>query len=316
VPASSSTGGARGSLLWSVAGGVVWTMAVVSDLIYIGLLPIVAYCAIEQALSLRRLGLSRVRAAVAPGLWNLLLPLAYFAAVGYPGTKANSAYATTGVRFIRENLHYYRTNLAPTTTLAAVYVLALALALMGGVVAARRRDWFPLAVLAAAGGVAFPALVQGQQRAVHYLAMPLLLTFSAVAAGVRPVLSAGAATATWIRRVWGLAVIVALLLLFRQGADIRAFFVQSPYGDSLAAFRSQVAALTPAGARLCVRLDLDAQDQALFSAEMSGPHGFLIAPIAAAGADIVAGAQACPKGATSTAITVRPDGRGGFSAGA
>jgi hypothetical protein len=302
---------ARGSTRWSVASGAAWTFAIVSNLIYIGLLVIAVYCAWHQIRKLGRVGMETPRAVVIVGFWSLLLPVIYFATVAYPATTASQAYARTGLQFVHENLRFYRSALAPTDLLTAVYAALLVGGVMGAIAALRRRDSFPIAVLGAAGATALPALVQGQQRAIHYMAMPLLLVFSALAAGARPVLLGESKR---LKGVLLVAAVATLLLLFRQGADVRAWFVHTPYGSSLATFRSQVASLTPEGGAICARLDLDASNQALFVAEMSGENGFLVPPISAAQAYLVAGVEACPANGLASQITVSLNQRGAFVA--
>ncbi len=297
---------------WSLAGGLAWTGAVMSNLVYVGLLVLAGYCAVHQLLKLRRLGLGPGRAGATAGVLNLLVPAVYFAAVAYPATKTAPAYATNGLGFIHPNLRFYRSVLAPGG-LAALYGVALAGALAGGVLAAaRRRDWFVLALLGSAAATALPALVQSQQRDVHYLAMPLLLTISAVVAAAEPALQSHAPKPR--RRALFAAAAVALGLLFGQGAALRSYFTQTPYGASLATFRAQVATLTPAGATICARLNLDPPTQSLFIAEMSGDRGFLVAPIDAAATYLVVAGQPCPPGRPAVNIAVSLDGRGRFVA--
>jgi hypothetical protein len=301
----------RGTACWSVASGAAWTFAVVSDLLYIGLLVIALYCAWHQVCKLRRLGAQMPRATVLVGFWNLLLPVLYFVTVAYPSTTSNKAYARNGLQFVHDNLRFYRSLLAPTDLLTAVYAALLVGASVGALAALRRREFFPIAMLGAAGATALPALVQSQQRGIHYMAMPLLLVFSALAAGARPLLLGEFKP---LKGTLLLAAVATLLLLFRQGADVRAYFAQSPYGSSLATFRSEVASLTPAGGIICARLDLDASHQALFIAEMSGEHGFLVPPISAAQAVLVAGATPCPANGLVAHITVNLNARGDFVA--
>jgi hypothetical protein len=302
---------ARDSAGWSVASGAAWTFAVVSDVLYIGLLVIAAYCAWHQIRNLQRLGMKAPTVVAIVGFWNLLLPIIYFATVAYPGTTSNTAYAVNGLRFIHENLRFYKLLLAPTDLLTAVYAAVLVSGVIGAVAALRRRDFFPIAVLGAAGATALPSLVQSQQRDIHYMGMPLLLVFSALAAGAHPVLLGES------KRLKGailLAAAATLLLVFRQGGDIRASFVQSPYGGSLATFRSEVASLTPEGGAICAILNLNASDQALFVAEMSGENGFRVPPIGAAQALFVAPGKPCPAGAAAVHITVSLNARGNFIA--
>jgi hypothetical protein len=171
-----------------------------------------------------------------------------------------------------------------------------------------------MALLGSAGAVALGALIQSQQRDIHYMAMPLLLTFSALAAGAHAALIGRPKQRLQIRGGLLVAATVTLFLLFRQGADVRSYFVQTPLGDSLAAFRSDVAALTPEGGTICANLDLEPAQEALFSAEISDENGFLVPPISAARAYLVPMGRSCPGGTTASHITVSLDPRGDFVA--
>jgi hypothetical protein len=302
----------RDSTCWSVASGAAWTFAIMSNLLYIGLMVIAVYCAWYQIGKLRQLGMASAMAACIVGFWNLLLPVLYFVAVGYPGTTASQPYSVTGLRFVYDNLRFYRLILAPSDLLTAMYAALLVAAIVGALAAVRRnRDFFPIAVLGAAGATAVPALVQSQQRDVHYMAMPLLLLFSALAAGAYPVLIDK--SRQWIG-IGLLAATATLLLLFIQGSNLRSYFVQSPYGSSLATFRSEVASLTPEGGTICVKMDLDAPQQALLIGEMSGENGFLVPPISAAQAYLVTGNESCPAVGSVTHIGVSLNARGDFFA--
>jgi hypothetical protein len=303
-------------VLWSLASGAAWTLAIVSNILYIGLLVLAAYCAVHQVLKIRQFAGTVTRVIAAVGSWNLLIPVIFFATVAYPATTASQAYAKNGLRFIHQNLHYYRQTLAPTGALAAVYITMLVLGVAGGLVAARRRDWFPIALLGAAGATAIPALVQGQQRDIHYLAMPLLLLLSAVAAGARPLLLGRSKSLVRLRGALLLIATATLWLFFQQGANLRSYFVQSPYGGSLATFRSQVASLTPEDSTICATLDLNTQQQAVFVAEMSGSNGFLVAPIRAAQAFLVSAGTPCPAQGPTSNITISLNARGNFVAAA
>jgi hypothetical protein len=304
----------RESFYWSLAGGAAWTLAIISNLLYLGLLAIAAYCAFHQTLKIRGFGVTTVRAGIAVGFWNLLLPVIYFVAVAYPATTSSPVYGTNGFQFLHQNLHFYRESLAPTSILLAVYIVVVVLGVVGAVLALRRRDLFPIAVLGAALATAIPALVQAQQRDVHYVAMPLLLTFSAVAAGAGPVLRGQSKQLVRLQAGLLMVAAVALLLVFRQGADVRNFFVQTPMGGNLAAFRSQVASLTPEGGVICAQLKLSTQQENLLIAEMSGANGFLIPPIGAAQAYLVPAGKTCPAPAPAAHITVSLNARGSFVA--
>ncbi len=206
--------------------------------------------------------------------------------------------------------------MAPTNVLVAVYITVLVIGIVGGVTAVRRRDWFPITVLVTAGATAVPALIQGQQREVHYLAMPLLLAFSALAAGASPVLFGRSTRFAQLRGAFFLAAALALFLFFRQGTNIRSYFVQSPYGDAygLTTFRSQVATLTPESGTICANLALNAQYQTLFVAAMSGEDGFLVPPINATRAYLIPAGESCPATGVTVHITVSLNTRGDFVA--
>ena len=303
----------RAMLGWSLAGGAFWTLTIVSNLLYIGLLTIAAYCTWHQIRKLRDVGVPAFGAGACIGLWNLVLPLLYFALVAYPGTTSSAVYAQHGLRFLHENLDFYRSVLAPTDVLAVLYAVLVATGAAGALLAARRGDLFPLAVLAAAGATALPALVQGLQRDVHYLAMPLMLLFSALAAATRPLLNG---RREHVHGAVLLGAAVALLLTFGQGSGERSYFVDTPYGHDLAAFRSEVAAVTPPGGTICAKLKLDAAQQAFLIAAMSGPDGFLVPPINAGQVYFATNATRCPANVVVTRITVSPNAHGGFTVSA
>jgi hypothetical protein len=304
----------RAGLAWSLLGGGAWALALVSNLLYLGLLSIAAYCTFHQVLKLGRLGMARRSAVAATASWNLLAPLIYFSTIAYPATTSSSTYAESGLKYVHGNFDYYKYLLAPTGLLVTLYLLLCLLAVAAAVVGARRRDLFPVAVLIASAATTVPALLQGQQRGIHYLAMPLLLLFSTIAAGATHTLRSTAPHPLRMQSALLSVAIVALFLIFRQGADTRSFFVDTPYGGKLAAFRAEVASLTPAGGTICAKLVLDPQHQALITAELSGGAGFVVPPIDAAQAYTYASGQRCPAPEPVSTVTISLDARGDFVA--
>jgi len=294
---------------WALACGGLWLFAIVSNLLYVGLLAIAAYCVLHQTIKLRDLGAPAARAAAIGAACSLVVPLVFFFAVAYPGTQSSAVYANHGVKFIHANYDYYKYLLAPTTLLEIGYAITVVVSLAGAALAARRRDLFPAAILLAAAGTALPALVQGTQREIHYVAMPLLLTFTAAALGARAVLSIGPP-----RRVAGTAAAIAaaavmLLLVFEQGATVRHYFVATPFGSRLTSLRSDIAERTLEGGTICAMLDVEPKEQALFIAEMSGEDGFLVSPISAGRVFLVPKGSPCPvPGAISVDIGIDPRG--------
>jgi hypothetical protein len=246
------------------------------------------------------------------GAWGLLLPVIYFATVAYPATTAHGPYSHNGLSFVRRNLHYYKSVLAPTGVLQALYLVLAILALAAAVRAARDRDYFPLAVLGAAGATLMPALLQGQQQNIYYVAMPLLLLFSSLGAGVRSALGQRPVHPRTAYVALAVAT-VGLVLVFVHAGDNRNAIMQSPFGRTLASFRSQVASLVPADSSICAKLDMSAPQQQGFIADMSGTDGFLVPPINAGQAQLMAsGLPPCSPGDAS--ITVRLNPRGDFVA--
>jgi hypothetical protein len=302
----------RQSVSWCVASAAAWTLAVISNILFLGLVSIGAYCAWMQFRRLRVLGLSRLTAAGA-FFGNVLLPVLWVAAVAYPATTALAVYAHPGIRYFGADLAYYRLAVAPTWPLAAMYIGVIVVGFVFAVVSLRRRDYFPMAVLCAAGAVAAPVLIQEQQRALNYVAMPILLAFSALAAGVHSGLPTGRYI-NWARTPAYLVGLVALILIFQQGADVRSFFVDQPYGSSLAVFRAQVAALSPPNSIICAQLNLDSGARSLFLLAISGARGFTISPIGAAGVYFTAVDGACPAVGPSSHIIVSVNERGDFVA--
>ncbi len=301
----------RTSMCWSVVSGCAWTFAVVSNLIYIGLLVIAFYCACCQIDVQRRLGMRTWRSSVVVGFWNLALPIVFFVTVVYPARTAKMEYAKPGLQFVHENFNFYKAELAPTDLLMAIYAAVLVGAVIGALAAIRRRYYFPVAVLGAAVATVLPVLVQSQHREVHYMAMPLLLVISAMVAGAQPVLRG---KLNLLKGAMAIAAIVALLAIFRQGSGLRSYFVQSPYGGNLTTFRSEVASLTSEGQTICANLDLAPSQEALFTAEMSGENGFHVPPINAGQVYFVARTGVCPATGQAAHLVVSEDQRGNFVA--
>lgn len=302
----------RRTAIWCAASALAWTLAVVSNILFTGLVVIGAYCAWAQFLKLRTFGRSRIGDAILSA-GNVLLPVLWIATVAYPATTALAPYSHPGIQFLGADLAYYQLYLAPTWPLVAIYLGVTAVAFFLAVVALRRRDFFTMAVLCAAGLITASVLIQQQQRALHYAAMPILLTFSAVAAGVRSGLPARM-HANWVRAPACVLGFAALIMIFQQGADVRSFFVDTPYGSGLATFRSQVAALTPPNSVICAQLNMSAGEHGLLTTEMSGARGFTIPPIDAEGVDFTPVNGHCPGAGRSSDIVVSVNERGDFVA--
>jgi hypothetical protein len=294
----------RRTAYWALVSGSTWTVAIAGNPLYAGLMPLAIYFTYSQVVRMRSLTENRTAVNAAVIAWSLVVPTAYFAFIGYPAKTASAPYAHNGLGFFHQNLDYYKSELAPTTALTAFYVALVVVSIVGSIVAARRKDWFPTAVLLAAGATAVPALVQSQQRFIHYFAMPLLLTFTAAVVALRPLLSSRSKQLLPLKWVAFIAAAIMLFLTFKQGSGVRTYFIDTPYGESLASFRSQVASLSPGGGPICAHLALDSSQEQLFIAEMSGEAGFVVPPIGASHVYLLPPGTACPIGASATQITV------------
>ena len=107
---------------------------------------------------------------------------------------------------------------------------------------------------------------------------------------------------------------LALALLFNQGSTERSYFVQSPYGSSLTAFRSEVASLTPENSIVCASFNLAHTYQDAFIAEMSAYRVFLVPPISASQAYLTSIGEPCPASGPIVRIVVGLNAHGDFVA--
>lgn len=310
----------RATVLWMIASGAGWTFAAASNLAYIGVLVLAAWYVVLAARILTERGWGRA-AIGALGLWNLLVPLLYFFLVALPSTTSFAPYSHSSLSRLGPNLSYYRAEFAPTFALQLMYVVIIAIALAGAAISARRRRWFGTVTIATAAAVAVPALVQGQQRALNYVAMTLLLLFTAATIGTS---SLGVELANWRAKAAGregvraaspivaIVAIVTILAMFAHEANVQHYFESTPYGGALKRTRSQVARLVPARARLCVRMDLDPAAQTLLIAEMNGANGFRVPPIDAVSVALTPAGLGCPSATAS--VTIAQDAAGNFVA--
>jgi hypothetical protein len=292
----------RDAYIWSVGTGLCWTAAVMSNLIYLGLIVLGAYCAWLQLAKLRTLGVDVRRALSVLAGFAIVLPVVFVAAIAYPGTKTHGGYTNTGFGFIRDDLHYYREEFAPAGWLEGTYIGLATLELIGGLEALRRKDLFPLALLATGVAIAIPALMQSSQLYVHYMGMPLLMFFSGLGVLFERVRRS---RPSWI--VTGVLLAAAaffLAIVFGQSDQFRYYFSTTPYGSTLRDFRNEVAAVEQPGAPLCLRLKMPSADQTLLEVEMGGTNGFAAEPIASGATYFLGSKQPCPVTGTVSHIAV------------
>jgi hypothetical protein len=309
-------GNLRAARCWSLLGAAAWLLVVASDPLYIGVVPITIYCSLAQRpyllLSARSSWLANIVL-----LCNVLLPILYFALIGYPQKSAVAAYSGSSLRFIATDLRLYLDQMAPSAIIKAVYLLlaiVTGIALVGALI---RRDFFPLACGLSAAVMSAILLTESQQIYPNYTVVPLLLVLSACVAGWTTVVSSHRwrVPSRWFSRGAIVLGTISLAIFFYAGGGVRAYFTATPYGDQrgLALFRHEVASLVPPGTLLCVVLELPGTDSVEFKAWMGQEYGFLLAPINAASVYFADSKGGCPSLATAT-LNVNEDASGEFHA--
>jgi hypothetical protein len=294
---------------WSVATGLCFTAAVMSNLIYLGLIVLGAYCAWLQLAKMRDLGIDVRRGLAVAAGFAVVLPAIFVAFVAYPGTKTHQGYTNTGFQYIRDDLHYYREQFAPAGWLEGTYIGLAIVAFAGALEALRRKDLFPLALLVTGIGVAIPVLMQSTQLYVHYMCMPLLMLFSALGVfydrldmGRTPLLARGALLA---------AAIFFLAVVFGQAGNFRYYFSTTPYGSGLKTFRTEVGALEKPNTPLCLTLDMSPANRTLLQQETDSLAGFAAQPINSTATYFLNPHEKCPASygnVTHVRVTMGPDG--------
>lgn len=288
------------AVAWSSVGAFSWLVLIVSNPLYLGVLLVALVLVLEESAGwIRRTrwgARGRRTALVGMVAAHIGVPSAYFLLVAFPRTTSRSSYSAFGLSEIPGNVAYYVDRLAPTWWSLAAYAGIFVAAAAVVVVQLLRRDLFPAALLISAAGVTVPVLMQGQQRADHYLAVPALLVLSALAAGTRP----RDARAAWLERRWVrvvgiLASSLALFALFDGSSAVRGWWTSTPLGAQIAAARDEIAQGTASGAALCVELDMDEASKPVFVAGMGGAGGLQLDPVLAGSVEYVDVGE-CPVG--------------------
>lgn len=301
---------ARAAIAWSAVGACGWLIVIVSNPVYIGFAILAGYLVLTQARGwMTRVGWSpaKIRRATALSLFGHVgVPLLYFALVAYPLTTSRTSYSVFGVGEIRANVAHYVQRLAPDGPTLAAYALVVGAAIVGSFARAR-SSMFPLVLLATAGATALPILMQGQQRADHYLMVPILLTLSALAAALGPAPERQGFFARRSVLVASLVVGSLVLAMMMAGSSAtRSWWVTTPLGSALTQARQEIANSVPTGANLCVELAMDPSLQPGFVAAMGGQAGMRFDPIGAASVEYV-GVGECDL-ANQTVVTITYDG--------
>ncbi|MDM8084697.1 hypothetical protein QUV83_07980 [Cellulomonas cellasea] len=300
----------RSAVAWSALGACAWLIVIISNPLYMGFAILAGYLVLMQGRGwMARVAWppSKIRFATGLGLLGHVgIPVLYFALVAYPMTTRRSSYSVFGFGEIRANAAFYTERLAPDNLTLVAYVLVVAAAVVASV-ARVRSNRLPLVLLATAAATALPVFMQGQQRADHYLMVPILLTLSALAAAVGRLPVRQGTRARRSVLVGSVAVGSVILAMMVGGSSAtRSWWVTTPLGSALTQARQEIADRTPTGADLCVELAMDSSLQPGFVAAMGGQAGMKFDPIGAASAEYV-GVGECDR-ATRTVVTITHDG--------
>ena len=307
---SLATCNATASVLWLLAGALGWLLAVVSDPLYIGSICIAGFCAYSQFKHLRHLGVEARSCLLLVAGANVVVPVAYFLFVALPSTTSAAPYSHVGLRFLRTNLSFYHSHLAASNWVAAAYVFIILAAIVFPVIAALRGGFFPVSVTAAGWLSASIALLQGQQRSIHYMCFALLCLVSAAVAGAESLRVA--LSPKMVHRAaagWYAILLIISLVLLRSGLPVRSYFLTEPYGSDLINVRAEVASLVPTGTDVCIDLDLSPAERARFTAEIAQIYGFEVPPVSAGSVLLSPGLSCRPRpGSFAVVIKLAPGG--------
>lgn len=281
----------RGGVAWSAAGAAAWLLLIVSNPLYLGALLLAVVFGVREYRGWITRAWPAPRTRKVAALITLLaqagIPSMYFVLVAYPRTTSRSSYSTFGFGEIRGNVQFYMDRLAPTWWGLAV---AVSIVLAAGVltIVRARVDVFPLTLMISAAAIAGPVFMQGQQRADHYLAVPVLLVLSALAAAVGARGTRGAWAQSPVVRVAGVsAALLSLFVLFDSSSGVRAWWTTTPLGSQLSEARDRVAEETSAGDPLCVELEMSDAASSAFLAGIGGEAGLQLPPVLAGTATYV-----------------------------
>lgn len=305
---ASKASSARELLGLGVFCGALILVAVVSNPLYLGLASLVAWNTVIFAARSRVIGCSQ-RVVLLTGVASVVLSVGYALVVAVPQTRSASAYSNTGLGFVRSSVRFYWDNATRSSTaryfVVATVVAAVALSAEALV---RRRDGFSAACTVAAGAISWLLLLQGTQRAVHYLAVPLLLLMTAVGYGFSTAGGGSRLGAPIVGVVGLLLATIGLVTLTTGSSSLRQYFITTPYGSELAAVRTDLSRLVGPGAVLCAEVRTSSVDNASFIAGLAGPAGFQVPPVSAVSTQFVDNLTACPGGSTRVLVERSPWG--------
>jgi hypothetical protein len=265
-------------IVHSIAMGIVWMLCTLTNPLYFGVVFIAAFFSLEIVREIK-LGqivnsnfiLSQVYAL------NLIPAILGFVFIAYPRVTSQGSYDSSGPRFIVANVKFYLDNLLVNKLLTWVLPLAALLVFIVVMYEVIKLNYFPLALILSTLGVIYPILIQGQQRAIHYFSVPLLLIIISLVASteIRKLTSSNRI----LNSISIFSLVCLIFVMTYAGGSVRSWFITNPYGYSLEKTRVEIGQKNLAGKSVCVRLEMDMQERSRFIASMGGSNGFLIPPI-------------------------------------
>ena len=120
-----------------------------------------------------------------------------------------------------------------------------------------------------------PILMQGQQRGIHYFSIPVCLLFMSLGESFQKINSL---SISW--KTLGIPTLIILSFFqIYQSQNVRAWFLDSPYGSPLSSFRYQVSEVVDETSSVCISSGLTKDAWNRFAGGIAYERGFAVYPI-------------------------------------
>jgi len=206
----------------------------------------------------------------------ILIPTAYFVFFAYPLTTSKSAYSNNSINNISVNLDFYFSFLTNKFVSGFAVGIFLALSqLILTIIFLVRKDKFGLVSVIAISGIVLPILMQGQQKGIHYFAVPICL---AILCWGQATQGMNVENISW-RIITFPTVLILSVCLLLQSQNVRTWFMESPYGSPLTNFRNDLAKEVDKDSSLCISSALTSAEWDRFLGGIAFERGFRVPPI-------------------------------------
>ncbi len=201
---------------------------------------------------------------------SMILPILYFFTVSQPEQKKNLSYANTSLTNILPNLEFYLGGFLTTQFLLFFTISLLLLMLKFFQITA-----VDLVLIASAGSILLPVLIQSNQRVLNYLVLPLLFLGFFLARILDRCLSK--------RSILNVLVYIIIFMLpcliFSTTKNTRSWYIEPGLGSETKLLIEQIRSFTPPGTKLCIDFKMNKQDEIFLVGGFSGESAFAISPI-------------------------------------